>query len=283
MLFQLLLKQPWLQERWRKQGLDSLLHGLCRDLSEQVLVCDLLNRFKFLNSTDRSSYAIRMVKQIVDVWKLSESNTQLVATTMDDEADSSQALLQELKPRFIQYGWSHVQTVNTMRWAGRKISAYPNVVLIDEFSGTGKTINSRIRHLGSELRSLTRETSPGQAFTIRVCLLASMADALRSIAETGVEVFTPIVLEKGISDYYDGENLASATTKMRRLESGLCAVVGDKPLPSFGYGGAEALFSTDANPPNSVFPVFWWPRSADGKKRRTVLTRQQSYAHTKPK
>ena len=104
-----------------------------------------------------------------------------------------------------------------------------------------------------------------------------MEDAIRAIREIGVDVFSAITLRKGISQHFLDDDLYSARERMRALEGRLSPQIDDEPLPTFGYGQAEALFSTDGNTPNSVFPVFWWPHSVDGKRRRTILTRQQSY------
>jgi hypothetical protein len=267
MFFELYTQKPWLTSERRKPGLESLLDDLCQDLDEQALVCELLYRFMFLDSNAREPHLTAMVNQIVNVWHLRDNSTQVVAVTIDDEGDSAQAILQELKPRFVGAGWPRVHTVNKLGKARKRIADLPDVVLVDEFSGTGNTIRSRVRQLRSDL-------SGSKGVTIRVCLLAGMEDAIQAIRADGVQVFAPIVLQKGISRCYSGNELASARTRMRRLESDLAPQIDNEPLPSFGYGGAEALFSTDGNPPNSTFPIFWWPRSNSGKPRKTIFYRR---------
>ena len=278
LFFELYQKQPWLLRDDRKDGLELLLDDHCHDLDEQALVCDLLHRFKFLDSSQCEPYLKAMVDQIVTVWQLSETNTQIVAMTADTEGDSAQAILQTLKPMFQQRGW-HAHTANKLEAArGRNfknIARFPNVVLVNEFSGTGRTVLSRVR----SLRNLLADAPNG--FTIQVCLLASMEDALRSIRNEGVDAFASTTLQKGISQHYDGNDLATARDRMLRLESQLASQIDDTPLPSFGYGQAEALFSTYGNPPNSVFPIFWWPRLDGGQSRKTILGRQQSYVQEK--
>jgi hypothetical protein len=240
-----------------------------------------LHRFQFYDSTAREPHLAAMVDHIVKEWRLGEHNTQFVATTLNDEADSAQGILQELKPRFAHRGWQQVRTVNKLGGASKNIPPFSNVVLVDEFSGTGKTIKSRVTQLRSDVREALKVKGASAELTVRVCLLASMEEAIEAITAHGVQVFAPIVLKKGISGYYSGDALASARTQMERLESRLSPEIEGEPLPLFGYGRAEALFSTDENPPNSIFPVFWWPRSKSGKSRKTLLVRQQSYGRKK--
>ena len=60
---------------------------------------------------------------------------------------------------------------------------------------------------------------------------------------------------------------------MWRLEAGLKEMIGRESLPHFGWGAAEALFGSPYNTPNSVFPIFWWPKTRDNSDRNTILRR----------
>lgn len=54
---------------------------------------------------------------------------------------------------------------------------------------------------------------------------------------------------------------------MIALEAGLSQEHGKIKLPSLGYNGAQAAYCREqANTPNSVFPVFWWPINNELKK-----------------
>ena len=284
LFFELYQKQPWLLRDDRKDGLELLLDDHCHDLDEQALVCDLLHRFKFLDSSQCEPYLKAMVNQIVTVWQLSETNTQIVAMTADTEGDSAQAILQTLKPMFQQRGW-HAHTANKLEAArGRNfknIARFPNVVLVNEFSGTGRTVLSRVR----SLRNLLADAPNG--FTIQVCLLASMEDALRSIRNEGVDAFASTTLQKGISQHYDGNDLATARDRMLRLESQLASQIDDTPLPSFGYGQAEAFSARTETRQIASFPYsgghvwmegnharpYWGVSSPMSKRKLTDLQR----------
>jgi hypothetical protein len=65
---------------------------------------------------------------------------------------------------------------------------------------------------------------------------------------------------------------------MVELELLLAPVINQYELKkySFGYNAAEAIYSLEGcqgNTPNSVFPIFWWPRNVTGNQRNTILTR----------
>ena len=86
-----------------------------------------------------------------------------MATTADYEPDSAQLMLQLLKPLLPAHGWANVKLNNNFTRSFKHLAEYPVVVLIDEFSGTGKTLLSRIKSLKSEAQQ--REKSLGKRKT----------------------------------------------------------------------------------------------------------------------
>eukprot|EP01026_Neomeris_dumetosa_P023331 TRINITY_DN198978_c0_g1_i1.p1 TRINITY_DN198978_c0_g1~~TRINITY_DN198978_c0_g1_i1.p1 ORF type:complete len:142 (-),score=6.44 TRINITY_DN198978_c0_g1_i1:69-494(-) len=97
---------------------------------------------------------------------------------------------------------------------------------------------------------------------IHVCLLCSMEDVGSRVSPESNSFYSSIILKKGITGYYFGIDLSNRISVMKDIEDYL--EHGDA-FPSFGYGGAEALYyRKSGNIPNSVFPIFWW-RHAKGK------------------
>ncbi len=272
LLLTLCQKQEWLGTRDREAGVTSLLR-LCEDGDERALVCSLLYGVTFLTSASCQPYFEGMVNQILKNWQLPEDRTQIVATTNDDEGDSAQAVLQALKPEFQKQGWEKVCTVNRLGKSVAKLRNRPNVVLVDEFIGTGTTIASSIRHIQSCYEEAMSQNNLPSEYNLHVCVLASMQEGKARVERLDVKMHAELPLKKGISDHLDGKEYAEACSRMLSLEAKLAPQINGRPLPSFGWGEAEALFSTDENTPNSVFPVFWWSRLRNNKKRRTILHR----------
>lgn len=269
LIFKLLQKQPWLSNKG--DCLDELME-MCVHLDEQQLVCGLLDRFKYLSAQELSQYLNQMAAQIIKVWALPEGQTQIVAMTHDHKADSAQLILQMLKPILVQYGWSNATLVNRCDKAAKHIVTHPIVVLVDEFSGTGKTVCGRLK----TIQRCSAEKNV-QSYEVKVCLVACMEEGKRRIEREGVEVYAPLVQRKGITDHYIGDELDGARDKMLRLESLLKQAIDGKSLPSFGHGGAEALYGAElGNVPNNVFPLFWWPQMEDGRQRNALFTRSDA-------
>ncbi len=101
-----------------------------------------------------------------------------------------------------------------------------------------------------------------------------MSEGILALEGAGFNCYSRYIFEKGISAYYDGEELHHAIGNMNRLEDGIAANPKPKSFPSFGWGRAEALYCMErTNIPNSVFPLFWWETHASGKKRNTLFNR----------
>jgi hypothetical protein len=271
MLLKLFYVQPWLSTR-EESVLELLEH--CHELDEQILICELLHRFQYLTSSESKIYLGKMVDHITGAWGLSPEETQVVATTPDEDPDSAQQILQMLKPEFAERMWHHAKLLNRIGNSVKFIAERPNVVLVDEFVGTGKTMAKRIRDIRPSYDDHLRRLKAKRNYGIKVCVLGSMLDAHEVVTAAGVEMFSALWLKKGISGYLIGDELEVAKNRMLRLESELMPNVEGVELPSFGYGKAEALYSMEGgNTPNSVFPIFWWPYLVSGRRRITILKR----------
>lgn len=271
-LFRLYKRQEWLTSREDKllQTLD-----LCKTIDEQNLLTDLLHRFVYVNGEKLKECFLGIADLICCEWKLDKTRTQLVATTADYEPDSAQLMLQVLKPLLPERGWANVKKNNNFTRSFKDLSEFPIVVLIDEFSGTGKTLLSRIKNLKREAYLRGKSLGTMISLEIYVAVMASMEDVRPVVGNHCAKFEAQIWLKKGISGHSVGDELDTAIRNMIRLESMLQQNLLDVHFPSFGFGEAEALYSLDnANTPNSVFPIFWWRYLRDGTQRAPLLDRQ---------
>lgn len=273
----LFFNNPWLGKH--EEAFNELVEA-CDTFDEQLLIFDLLDRFNYVKIDDMKVHLENIVKYIFETLKLPIDKTQIVATTVDTAADSAQMIIQFLKPIFAKLGYRDVKIVNSIRDSVRNVIKYPNVVYVDEFVGTGKTMVRRIRDFSKnydlEVNKEIANGNTGANYVIYVAVLASMIEAKVEIEKTGVSMFASLWLNKGISYHYEGEDLDSACLRMKRLETLLVNDVNADKFPSFGYGKAEALYCLEeGNIPNSVFPLFWWPSFVDGTQRQPMFFRME--------
>ncbi len=247
----------------------ELIH-FCADGREVGLICDLLRRFTFLDSPERTKGWLNMASQIAQVWRLPAQNTQVVAMTLSDDADSGQWVVQMLKKPFAELSYN-AKLLNNVNAARRNIRTHSNVVLVDEFVGSGRTVLARIRGLRETFDEAVDEGN----YRVDICVLAGMSDARKRIEDQGIRIHAAHWLLKGISDHYEGESLEAERARMLNMESRLEYPPGSKYFP-FGYGQAEALYATEeGNAVNNMFPVFWWKYLKGRIRRRTMFVRKE--------
>ena len=266
-LTKLYYKQKWLTSK--KDELNELIN-FCGDNDSKELVFSLLGRFSYIEYGKLNILLNEIADYIVDESGYHEETTQILAMTYDEEADSGQKILDYLKLPIYKKGWRSIKTVN---YLGKGIT-YCNrgkneIILIDEFIGSGKSLRGRINYLRKSINV---------PFTIKCCFVAGIKETIADLISEGIEIFCPLQLEKGISDYYKGHELTKAEDLMLDLELKLAPWIKSKELYqySFGYGGVEALYTLEGcngNTPNSAFPIFWWLYDKEEKQRRTILTR----------
>lgn len=271
-LYKLIKKQIWLEDRYEEL---IELWNLCVNKREKNLIEDLLNRFVILNSEKIEKSCVKIATHICDVWNLEGKYTKIVAMCYGDKPDGSQYVIQYIKNKFAnKKGWREGDFINNLNTFGivvYKAKGDQNVVLIDDFIGTGNTATRKCKWLIKKFRENNKKR-----VKIYVVSLACMEIAIKKITDLGINFYTANILKKGISGYYFGNKLKENTRSMENLESTLHTNYKHLKLSkfNFGYDRSESLFSIQgANAPNNVFPIFWWPVLKNNYRRNTLLKR----------
>lgn len=262
--------QPWLSSRI--DALTNLLFDECKSLPQRKLVISLLERFKYLDDEGVAEALTWFIEEIVTDPDLTSDITQIVSMTFDSDSDSGQYILQLLKPKFSEHGWSDHLLVNRCDHSLKRFKKanclHKKIVLIDEFIGSGRTVIGRVEHL-------KRNYNEFDDIDIRVVTIAASTVGLNAIREAGIKVSYFVRVPQAITEYYDDENKRNENLIfMSELEDGLSQDYKGNVLPRFGYGNTESLFAMErGNTPNSVFPLFWWPEKFNGSSRPRLLIR----------
>jgi hypothetical protein len=263
-LFKLTKKHSWLEPL-----INPLLSlwNLCDTTDQRELICALISRFQYVDSLLLGNYAKEIANHIKSHWKLTGKDTTLIAVANSSDSDGSQFLLHAIKKNFADTDdWHEICFVTRMRDALEVLGQKKNLILVDDFIGTGDTVEKRVNYLKTK--------SQGKAINIFVCSCARMEFADIKLSNLGVKVFTPLSLKKGISNYHVGQELQNAIDCMNALEDKLEHHFRNNQMPRFGYQRSESLFYIDPyNVPNNVFPIFWWSALKGGKQRHTMFTR----------
>ncbi len=273
-MFRLFEKQPWLAEKEKENALLDILDE-CPNFDYQELIFELLGNFHYMDSNIFGKYQQQIADFIVKDSNFDVDTTQVVATAYDNEADSSQAILQSLKVLLAKKGWGKVQTVNTIGKCVKNKKLF-QVILVDEFVGSGTTIVNRINWLKKNVT---------ENIIIKCCFIAGIEFGLKKIErDCNIEIYCPLILKRGMTDFFDTDQLEKYHNIMLELENKDCHRLHEDKFQNYslGYNKAEALYSAEGisgNTPNSVFPIFWWPLDKQGNKSQRILSRYEKQLH----
>jgi len=249
--YRLFRNHPWLENY--TEPLTCLLD--CFLGNDDEFIAELVDRFCYLDYTSIHEHVKKIANHIVGDIALDASTTALVSASADASPDSGQMVAGLLKPMLAAKNW-YPRGFSVQFGKAIKLSEnVTDIVIIDEFAGTGQTIIGRIEHMrrGREQKGISNNIK------IHVCLIAAICDAEERIKGHTDSFYCGLVLPKGIRDNWRGDERCTRYELMRAFEAQLDGTRGRKPLPSLGYGRAEALYCAGTwNIPNSCFPIFWW-------------------------
>lgn len=264
------LTQLHMEFEWLTYESEALFDLWClSDNNEQKdLIEHLIKNFSFIDGRKLIEASKNLSNQIESIWGLIPANTFIVATCGDDKPDGSQSIIQILKNKF-SVNWKESNFYNSLPKGANEISDNSNIILVDDFIGTGDTIVRKLKYLNTTIkkRSLT-------GVTVRIICLAAMDFSKKVLDNLDVEYYSVHWLKKGINELIKEGEREAATQSMEQLENKLKREYHGKKLPNFGYNRSEALYALEANNiPNNVFPIFWWPFYKGGSERKTLFRR----------
>lgn len=264
-MLEMTASQPWLKDR--QNPLIDLIDECNKD-DQQQLVFELLARFTFLDASDFQNAIQRIANYIEITEGLGPKEAAISASDNGKYSDSSQLVAYSLKAaQWKTSDWTTNSFVSNLVHLVESANK-GNLVLVDEFIGTGETAEKKVKWLRSEL------TKQGASPKIYFCVVAGMEEGLERVKTVVDGVFAAHVLKKGISDFYPAEEIQPRLDAMLELELrlGPKGRRGMLKKHSLGYKKSESLYSrASGNTPNNVFPVFWWEVRSDGSSRRPLL------------
>lgn len=258
------------QHSWLKPRVKEFvkLRNFCSNKDQINMIKDLISNFVFLEQNDVYS-ACEDIKNYLYEHNYNATNTIIYCFSDSAETDGSQAFMYSFKNHLPRHdGWNDINFNNSFLNIQSHNNNFKNIILLDDFIGSGQTAEKRILKAKSYLDKIDPNIS------IAIISLASMEFGINYLLSKEITVFSPIQIKKGLSDYYIGEELEKRKDMMSELESKLSQKKRFKRFYPFGFEQSEALFSYGWNNiPNNVFPIFWVDETKDGKPRETIFRR----------
>lgn len=256
-IFNLGLQYEWLITC--EEGFMELWNSSGEDINQKKLILYLIHKFLYVDSNKADEFCEKIARQITEIWGLQPRNTTITATCDDSNPDGSQLMVQKLKNRF-PFRWQEFDFSNSLPQALYRIHSNDNLVICDDFVGTGSTIVRKIEYAHKVIRE--RELENVQLYIV------SFAAMQFSKAAIIYPFYSCEWLLKGISETMTGDNRKIATKIMEEMERMLSPRIGRQHLPKFGYNRSESLYNYENdNIPNNVFPIFWWKKYRDNSFR----------------
>jgi hypothetical protein len=247
-------KAPWLQRSRYSRPITNLFDE-CDSTEHIWIVGKLIQDFHFIDSERYVDEVTNMANVIENVWGLSPNDTLVTAICDSTKPDGSQSVIRTLEVSLPRSWKASIHNNINVAFSEPK----KNIVLVDDFVGSGGKLSPKIDRLLSNLKS------KGYEPTLYLLILAGMKSGL-DVLHTVVSgnLYCPIIMTKAISDNIsDPLERAKAVDAMLELEQKILPVT---PFPrkdkfkeyNFGYMLSEAIFCVETlNIPNNVFPIFW--------------------------
>lgn len=266
-LLLLLQRHPWLVEK-HSELMEVFV--LAKTPENQLLVLALMHEMVFLKRSDYVAAAADILTTVQSTWNLTPNDTVIVSLNHDGNVNSSHELLYLLRTmRWASPDWTSSKFKNSYAEV-LTIPDLKNVVLVDEFSGSGNQISRSLKWFAD------RTNVNGSSVNMHVALVAAMTSAENAIGAYTANMTVIHRIPKAISERWSPAEAAIKIMLMTEIEDRLQQICMAGALKRFrlGYDRSEAMYSREeGNTPNNVFPLFWWNRLGDGTVRSTLLHR----------
>lgn len=162
-LTEIFYRNEWIRHRANFSGFEVLWKDY-KLKDEKMIIKRLILQFKYLTNEEVDLLSFKFLKRIIDKWNLKTHNTIFVATKLGSSPDGSNNFMGYVKDTLheIDDEWTPNKLFTSIEEAKnfllisptKKSSRVKKIVLMDDFVGTGKTADERIKHLEDDLINL---------------------------------------------------------------------------------------------------------------------------------
>lgn len=264
----------WLQKNRFSVPINELF-AECKTEQHLWIISKLLKEFKYIDSGMYLEVIDFLASVITEIWGLDSNQTIITAICDSTKIDGSQVIATHLRNSLpTAFGKCVFNSIDKAFQTTKK-----NIVLVDDFIGSGEKIRLRL------LRLLKHLNEKGLEPDIYILSFAGMTYGINVLKNVGVkDIFTAYEMSKAISENIrNPDERSKAIDAMIELEQGLLRVT---PHPrdlkfneyNFGFGQSETIFYSELlRIPNNVFPIFWKENGLTNeqqiKKRNPIFRR----------
>ena len=246
---------PWITRQQHRRGFDEMMDRLIQSSDERDLLRMLLNKFSYVDVDESEDYIQQIIGHL-NAWGCTPQNTVFVATREDPtDNDGSYIFLKQLQDHL--FGWSEkrFQNIYDYRHRFRTLKNYDKIILVDDFIGSGFTIDQKYQLLVSELAKSRKHRD------VYVVSLAGMSAAKVDYPFlSGFNVYLPLWLEKAFdktADVAECQIMAGILNRLnnRNNDSKHCE------LTKFGDGFGDmagVYFNVHYRMSDNMLAIFWW-------------------------
>lgn len=256
------LKHSWINKY--SNQLDETISVLLTDKEKKSLFKELISKFVYVDKEASQRYVQKIAVVIHNKWQCNPNDSVIIAIRKMDNhhPDGSGIFIYQLQGVLKQ--WRSSRFLNGFDIQNKHVKNSKNIILCDDFIGTGGTIRKRIE-------ALEKVILPTQK--IYCVSIAGMKEARTNVLDRkDISYYAPIWLDKGFAT--DTSNKDCST--MLQIEENLSKKYKEYILEtmSLGYKQSGGLYyNEDFRIPNNVFPIFWWGKLSNGQPFKSIFLR----------
>lgn len=240
----------------------SLFNRFSSTLSElsydqQLLILELTERFTQIKFEEYLIYIKKVLEKLVKDQKIDIININniyiapLISPEDFGKSKSStmvQYVIRSIIKTIPEIAFKRIIYTDGLQVESEQINKEDSILfLVDDFVGTGETALSSINYLNN-----TKGIDNKKVVILTIAALEIGMDLVQSLE---ILIYTALVFNKGISDFYPPEIVSEKILLMESIEVKIKAHKNER----LGYNRSEALL-TLIRTPNNTFPVFWKER-----------------------
>lgn len=237
----------------------SLFNRFSSTLSElsydqQLLILELTERFTQIKIEEYLIYIKKVLEKLVKDQKVDITNINniyiapLISPEDFGKSKSStmvQYVIRNIIKTIPELAFKRIIYTEGLQVESEQINQEDSILfLVDDFVGTGETALSAINYLNN-IKSIDDKK-------VVILTIAALEIGMELVQSLEILIYTGLVFNKGISDFYPPEIVSEKISLMESIEVKIKAHKNER----LGYNRSEALL-TLIRTPNNTFPVFW--------------------------